>query len=302
LRFNQIHILLAVADSGSVRGAARKLEVSPPAVTKSLRQLEEELRVHLFERTPHGLVLTQAGRAFTARARTVQSELRKAKEDLAALSGGEAESVAVGASSTEMALLVPDAVAELRRQFPGSRVRVVEGRRATLLPLVRDGTLDFAACGRITSDSESGLAFRPLFRSEYIVVARKGHPLRNERSLARLANAEWVALATPRGQVGLVEQAFVSADLAPSRPPTIECESFNGMVSMLAKTDMLAMIAHRLLTMPSARDVLQQVHVVEPLPSLTHGMFMRVDNRPTRAVAALLKSVSAVARKLAARR
>jgi DNA-binding transcriptional LysR family regulator len=300
LRLNQIRVFLAVVESGSIRAAARSLEVTPPAVTKSIRQLEEELRVHLFERTQHGVVATLAGRAFVARARVVQAELRKAEEEFAGFSGGGVGSVAIGAGPTEMALIVPDAIAEFRRQFPGARVRVVEGRRATLLPLVRDETLDFSiGLGMAAKKVDSGLAFRPLFRSNYVVAARKGHPLRNERSLARLAGAEWLTLASPSGLAGLVERAFASAGLPPPRPAMIECESFNGVVAVLGKTDVLALLGHRLLKMPLAQDVLQEIHVTEPLPSATHGTFMRVDARPTRFAAGMLKVVSAVARKLA---
>jgi LysR family transcriptional regulator of abg operon len=277
--------------------------VSPPAVTKSLRQLEEELRVRLFERTQHGVVTTPAGRAFVARARVVQSELRKAEEECARFSGDGAGSVAIGAGPTEMALIVPDAIAEFRRQLPNARIRVVEGRRTALLPLVRDETLDFSVgLGPVSMKLDSGLAFRPLFRSDYVVVARKGHPLRNERSLAGLADAEWLTLAPRSGLAGVVEQVFASAGLPAPRPPMIECESFNGVAAVLARTDTLALLGHRLVNMPLARDLLQEIRVADPLPSVAHGIFIRVDARPTRSAAAMLKVVGAVAKRLTSRK
>ena len=304
MRLNQIRVFLAVVESGSIRAAARSLEVSPPAVTKSIRQLEEELRVRLFERTQHGVVTTPAGRAFVARARVVRSELRKAAEEFARFSGEATGSVAIGAGPTEIALIVPEAVAEFRRQVPGAGVRVVEGRRPTLLPLVRDETLDFSlGVGPGQARLDAGLTFRPLFRSDYVVIARKGHPLRNERSLARLADAEWLTLAPPqRGQAGVVERAFASAGVRPPRPATVECESFNGVVAVLGTTDILALLGHRLLKAPVAQGLLQEIPVSDPLPSATHGAFMRVDARPTRTAAAMLKVVGHVARQLAARR
>lgn len=299
MRLHQIRVFLAVVESGSLRAAARSLGVSQPAVSKSLRQLEEELRVHLFERRPHGVVATTAGRAFVARARVVQSELRKAEEEFARFSGDGEGTVAVGAGFTEMALVIPDAVAEFRRQLPRARVRVIEGRRTTLIPLVRDETLDFSVGLGPDSKADTGLDFRPLFRSDYVVAARKGHPLRNERSLAALVDAEWLAWA---GLGGIFERAFAVAGIPAPRPPEIECESFNGVVSVLLKTDMLALIGHRTFSLPFARDSLQKIHVAEELPSMSHGMFTRADARPTRAASAMAKIVIGMARRLAGRK
>ena len=64
MRLNQLRVFLTIIDSGSIRGAARQLGVTQPAITKTLRQLEESLHVRLLDRTQHGVVPTLAGRAF----------------------------------------------------------------------------------------------------------------------------------------------------------------------------------------------------------------------------------------------
>ena len=296
MRLSQIRVFLAVVESGSIRAAARSLGVSPPAVTKSLRQLEDELRVRLMDRTQHGVVATAAGRAFVARARVVQSELRKAGEELAHFAGERTGSVAFGVGPTELTLIVPDALKEFRQQFPMVSVRIVEGRRPAWLPLVRDETLDFGVGIRHEVELESGLGFRPLFRSDFVVAGRKGHPLRNARSFARLAEAEWLTLA-PRASV--LDQAFSSVGLPPPPPPLVQCESFNGMLAVLAGTDMLTLMARRLLAHSIAREVLQEIPVTERLPQITHGIFTRADAPLTPAAGAMAKSMAAVARGLA---
>jgi DNA-binding transcriptional LysR family regulator len=284
-----------------MRAAARSLGVSPPAVTKSLRQLEDELRVRLVDRTQHGVVATPAGRAFVGRARVVQSELRKAGEELAQLGGENVGSVAFGVGPVEMTLIVPDAVKAFRQQFPSARVRIVEGRRPTLLPLVRDETLDFAVVLRLEAQLDSWVKFRPLFRSDFVVVARKGHPLRNARSLARLADAEWVTLAPRSASGGVLEQAFAAAGVPAPPPSPVQCESFNGMVGLVAKTDMLAILSRWMLTHPLARDLLQEIPLVERMPSITHGIHSRADAPLTPVAAAMAKAMTAVARGLARR-
>jgi LysR family transcriptional regulator of abg operon len=292
-------VLLAVVESGSLRAAARSMKISPPAVTKALRQLEDELRVRLVERTQRGVIPTAAGRAFIARARVIRSELRKAEEELAPFAGNAAGSVSIGVGPTEMNLLVPDVVAQFRQRFPLVRIRFMEGLHSAWLPMVREGTLDFGVGRRPTFKLDAWLAFRPLFRSQFVVAARKGHPLRHARSLAQLAQAEWLTLASRESSTGLLDQMFYSLRLAAPRQPLIECESFNGVVAMVAKTNLVTLLARRLLSMPVARDVLQEIPIADRLPSVTHGILMRSDTPLTATAAELLKAISVVAKRFA---
>lgn len=300
MRLTQIRFFLAAVESGSFRAAARMLGVSPPAITKSLRQLEQELHVGLMERTRHGVVATPAGRAFVTRARVVQSELRKAEEEFAQFAGGQAGSVAFGAGPTAMVLIVPEALTQFRRQCPDARVRIVEGMGPATVPLVRDETLDFALVLRPEGKLESGLRFRPLFRDDFVIAARKGHPLRNAGSLARLVDAQWLTFSARDPGLVKLEQAFSSAGLPAPRSMT-QCESFNSIVTLLAQTDMVAPIARRLLESPFARHALQQIPVAERMTSATRGIIIRADAPLTRVAAGMAKAVITVARQLASR-
>src|SRR5881397_1298300 len=113
MRLSQIRDFVAVVESGGIRAAARKLGVSQPAITRSVRRLEAQLHARLLQRTPTGVVLTQPGRAFLARARAAQAELRKAEEELDRLDQ-KAGSVAFGVSPTST-MLVPEAGNRFRK-------------------------------------------------------------------------------------------------------------------------------------------------------------------------------------------
>src|SRR5262245_49085319 len=136
MRLNQIRDFIAVTQAGSLRAAAQAVGVSQPAITKSIQQLEGELRVQLLQRNARGAAPTPAGRAFLARARVVQAELRKAADDLQAFQGGREGSVAMGLAPAASMLLVPDAMEHFRRQHPYAHVRIVEGVNTALMPLV----------------------------------------------------------------------------------------------------------------------------------------------------------------------
>jgi DNA-binding transcriptional LysR family regulator len=298
LRLTQIRDFVAVVESGGIRAAARKLGVSQPAITKSVRSLESELHVRLIQRTPRGIVPTSSGRTFFARARVAHVELLKAEEEAThADGGGGAGSVAFGVGPAAAFMIVPEAVSRFRDEFPKARIRIVEGFPQQLLPLVRDETLDFTIGPRPSGKLDPALAFRPLFRHDFVVVARKGHPLRNARSLAQLAGADWINFVPPGAPGGPLERAFSSAGMPPPQQ-AIQCDSYHSALGLLAKTDTLGIMSRRMLTDSFARDFLQEIAVAEPMPSYTAGMFMRADPPLTSLAAAMAKAMTAAARAL----
>ena len=295
MRFNQIRDFLAVVESGGLRAAARALGVSQPGITKSVRALEAELGVPLMLRTTRGAVPTRFGRAFLARAQVMQAELRKAEEDFAQLAGDRAGSVAFGFGPIVAALIVPQALAHFRQQFPRAHVRLVEGLAHVTVPLVRDETLDFAVAPRLPGiQLDPAISFRPLFRHPRVVAARKGHPFGNARSLAQLVGATWLVFE-PRS---LFERMFSNLGLPPPRP-AIQCESANAALLLLANTDVVAVLPRGFFSLPTAGGILQEIAITDPIPSFTFGTFKRADAPLTPVAAGLAKAVTVVARRLA---
>jgi LysR family transcriptional regulator, regulator of abg operon len=298
LRLTQIRDFLAVVECGGIRAAARMLGVAQPTITKSVRGLEEELHVQLVGRNVRGVALTPAGRAFFARARVVQSELRKAEEEAAQFSGSDAGAVAFGVGPVAIALIVPEALTRFRKQFPLARVRIVEGLAHLLLPAVRDESLDFVMGIRPNTELDPTIRFRPLYRSQVVICARKGHPLGHARSLAELVTADWLTSSTMGLPGGPVERLFHAVGMPPPRP-MVQCESYSSVVTLLAKTDMLGVIQRQRLQDPFARDYLQEIPIAGPMPTLTAGIFTRADAPLTRVAAAMARAATAVARRLA---
>jgi LysR family transcriptional regulator, regulator of abg operon len=298
MRLSQIRDFVAVVESGGIRAAARKLGVSQPAITRSVRSLEAELHARLLRRTPTGVVPTQPGRALFARARAAQAELRKAEEEVDQL-GQAAESVAFGVSPTS-AMMVPEAVTRFRTQYPKARVRIAEGLPQALIPMVRDETLDFAICRRALVKLDSGLAFRPLLRNDFVVVARKGHPLEKARSLAQLVEASWISLLPIDAPDGPFASAFSATGLSAPKQ-VIQCESYSTAIGLIAKSDMIGFLTHQSLSDSILGDFLAEIPVAEPLPSFSVGMFTRTGTPLTQIAAAMAKAVISVAHSRASR-
>ena len=296
MRFRQIEDFLAVVESGGIRAAARKRGVSQSAITKSLRRLETDLGAQLVQRTPQGILLTTSGRVFFERVRVAHAELRRA-EDEAAQGERRGGSVDFGVGPVAGALIVPEAVAAFRKQFPDAHVRILEGLKQ-LGPLVRDGTLDFAVGARHHVKSDSALAFKPLFIHQLVVAARKGHPLRNARSLKDLAGAEWVNLVPPASAQSPVERAMAAAGI-PLPGRAIQCESYHVLVALLTRTDMLGILTARLLGRTLAGDALEAIPVAERLPAYTTYLITRTGIPLSRPAAVMAKMVLQAARRLA---
>jgi LysR family transcriptional regulator, regulator of abg operon len=296
MRLNQLRDFLAAVDCGSIRAASRVVGVSQPALTKSVRQLEEELGAVLIQRSSRGVTVTPSGRAFLARARAVQVELRKARDDLAQIAGRATGNVTVGVASVIGSVLIPEALARFRIKRPEGTVRIVEGTQETLLPLLRDQTLDLAVCLRSGAEGKLGLKYRPLFQTRLVVAARTGHPRRTARSLAELREADWL-MFRPVGGGGALEEAFALEGLTPPRS-VVHCESHGIALAILAASDTLGLLAPQLLAHPSVRGTLQEIDVERPLPALTVGLYVQSEAPSTPAAADFANALAAAARNL----
>jgi LysR family transcriptional regulator, regulator of abg operon len=297
MRLNQIRDFVWIVEAGSIRAAARAHGVSHPAMTKSLRQLEDDLRVQLIRRNTRGVVPTPSGRTFLARARAIQAEVRKAEEELGRLAGDAGGTVSISVSPAAAALLAPEAIAEFLGSHPQTRMRIIEGTPSALAPLVRDQTLDFALGNRPAQKLDAGLKFRVLLRTPMVVASRRGHPLREARSLRQLADARWIGLYPP-GTGGMVERAFAAAGL-PFPQRYITCESHVFAFELLARTDALMPLPAQLFDAPSIRRTLTEIPLDEPFPSMVLGMCSRADTHLSPLAAALARTVTEVARRLA---
>lgn len=296
MQLGQLRAFLAVVRCGSLRSASRALGVSQPAITKSMRLLEHELHVRLLQRTARGASVTPAGRAFAARAKAIEAELRKAEEDLDVFRGGREGSVALGIAPAACMLLVPDAVQQFRRRYPHASVRIVEGVNTELLPLVRDESLDFTV-GQSSSQLDSVLRFRPLFKPPLVVAARQGHPLAAASSLRELLDAQWIMFYR-KGTGAMLEKMFQAAGL-PLPRGIVHCESYAAALALLFKSDALALVIPQMLGERFGQQHLCEIRIAEKVEAPLIGMYSRADVPFTPAAATMAQAITAIARRLA---
>ena len=298
MRLTQLRNLVAVMEAGSIRAAARSLNVSQPALTRSIRQLEAELHAQLLDRSRRGVAPTSSGKALLARARVIHSELERAREEQAQLAGATAGTVAFGVVPQAAIHIVPQALAQFRSAHPDSEVRIVDGLAYVLLPQLREGSLDFVIGSRPQGPLDARFKFQPLFTNQIVVGARRGHPLRKARSLRELVEAQWVIYMPPGWTGALIPDLFVNNALQPPRS-VVRSESYVAFLTILAGTDMVAPLSRRLFEQPLARNFFEAFELKERLPEFSIGLFQRADSPPTPVVADMLTAIRVAARKLA---
>ena len=298
MRISQLRDLVAVVDHGSIRGAARVLGVAPPALSRNIRQLEEELNVQLLQRLARGVVPTARGKGFLARARIVQNEIARARDELSQ-SGDEATgSVFFGVSASSGILLVPTALARFQQERPNTMIRIQEGLPQQLMPLLRDGTLDFILGPRVHGHNDPDIRILPVHRNDFVVVARRGHPLRNAKALFDLAQARWVIFAQAGLPGSIIPELFEGSGLSAPKS-VVHCESYTTMLALLAGTDMLGVVTRWLLDLPHVNIVLEPLKLKERIPANTVSLFFKADSPLTPAAAAMVAAVKTTGRQLA---
>ncbi|KRW61407.1 pca operon transcription factor PcaQ [Pseudomonas sp. TTU2014-080ASC] len=189
IKFRHLQCFLEVARQGSLARAADVLAISQPAVSKTLKELEEVLDARLFERSKQGVTPTAAGLAFL---RYAGPSVQALREGVRSLRSGEHEAgqLRLGVLSTVESSLIPDVVRRLHERHPALVISVATGQSTDLLDKLRAGDLDLVV-GRVSDSPRiEGLTFEHLYSESMILVVRPGHPLLRKplRDAAALAD------------------------------------------------------------------------------------------------------------------
>ena len=201
VELRHLRYFVAVAETQNVlRAATQKLHVSQPAVSRQIRDLEDELGVQLFERTGKAVALTDAGRLFLKEARAVLERTDEAVRNVRALAGTGEKELHVGYSPLPGAQIVPAALRALQQAMPDVHVKLHDWSNDELLAGVRDGRLQLALIVPPFKRGEfHDLRFEELARESVRIAVPPNHPLAQRRSvsLADAAQEPIVGLHSP---------------------------------------------------------------------------------------------------------
>jgi LysR family nitrogen assimilation transcriptional regulator len=186
LNLVQLKYFVTTADSGSLSRAGAELAISQPALSRSIRQLEEHFGVHLFARTGRGVELTDSGQRLYEHATTILSQVEQANYNLGAERRDNRRSVMLGLpASVARTHLVP-IVADFLKASPGTALRVVEAYSRQLVEAINEGALDVAIMYANAGEHD--------FRNEFLFEERVYLVCRPDASCAQQESVPFRAL------------------------------------------------------------------------------------------------------------
>jgi LysR family transcriptional regulator of abg operon len=276
MKLNHLRDVLAVAECGSVRAAARELGIAQSALTRGIRELEKELGAVLFERGIKGTKLTTLGERFVRRAHTIRAEMRRVREDMDQLHGSTQGTINVALSNVPHLALLPAALSSFRDRYPDVKLEIRDSQFRSSETELRDGVLDCYIGPLPDTLVPDGLTSEKLFDNIRFILGRRGHPLSAARSLRDLVDAEWLTtLITDKAEDELAP-TFAKYGLPPPRI-VVQAHSALTIFVSLAYSDLLIMAPRQWTEFPFTRNALQKIDVIEKLPAPPIHIVRRTD-------------------------
>lgn len=276
MKLDQLQHLIAIVEQGSLRAAARRLDVPQPALTRSIRSLEKELGVDLFARQTTGMSLTAEGRRFQVRASAIVNEARRAKEEIQLVRGDYEGTVSAALSIMPHVGMLPSTLPVFNRTYPKVRLRISENLLPAVESALREGSVDFYLGAAPHQSPSAGLTMQHLCDNTRVVVGRKNHPLIKATHLKELAQADWATTAIDYNAEEDLARLFGNYQL-PAPRVMFQARSAMSVLVALAQTDLLAMLPVQWIHNPMTRDLLQAFTLEEKIPAPSIVLVRRVD-------------------------
>lgn len=205
---NHLAIFHAVAETGSISRGADRLHISQPAVSKQISELEQTLGVRLLDRFPKGTRLTDIGKIladYTHRLASIEGEAERAIDEYRGLKRGR---LAIGASTTIGAYLLPRIYADFHQQHPQIELRLEIANTKNVQGYLMDGSIEVALTeGLIETEDLASTVFH---QDELVVIAPPDHRLlyKKEVTVKDLCQEPWVMREEGSGTRAVIEKAL----------------------------------------------------------------------------------------------
>src|SRR2546426_3274629 len=160
LKTRQLLLLVALAEEGNIHRAAQVLNMTQPAASKLLKDLEDVLEVSLFDRLPRGMRATWYGEVMIRHARVALASLNHAHDEVQALKAGRFGQVSVGAITTPGIMLLPQAISAVKQAHPTLRVSLLIETSDVLMERMAQGKIDMLVARLFAQHDKTALRYQ----------------------------------------------------------------------------------------------------------------------------------------------
>lgn len=260
LKLKQLRLLVTIAEHMSILHAAEELNMSQPAATKLLKDLETDFAVKLFERTNRGVIPTEFGAALVRHGKLILAQISQAAQELDDLNEGLGGRVVVGTLLAASARLLPETIERVHRSRPNVSIVVRDGTNDFLMPLLQTGDLDMVV-GRLTEyRHREALVQETLYGERIVVVCRREHPLAGSETIPfeGLVDQNWILPPVQTTLRRQIDKEFLDRGLPPPSN-AVESISFLTNRALLLATDMLCVLPYQVVEHEIAQGLLAVV-------------------------------------------
>ncbi len=228
-----LRLFIATAELGGVTRAAERMHLAPAAASRRIQEFEAQFNLPLFRRLPHGMALTDAGRALLAHARTMIHTTARMQDDAASYLHGEKGVVRIAACKSVVLQFLPTDILRCAQACPGVRIDLQEMNSHGVLQAMGRGLADVGIY-------ESSLGPIDMPTSHYrddrlVVLAPRGHPLAQQESVSMADILGWDVISLDEGSAILMNLERQAADANRVLRSPIRVGSFDSMAAMIAQ-------------------------------------------------------------------
>lgn len=274
LRTNQMQAIVALADTGAIRGAARALGISQSAVTRTLKELETSLGTRLFERKTHGTEFSLAGQSLVAHARHVLSTLARAEDEVRRLSGRGHARARIALTPLVAAAGLSRIVQQFYQRYPDGEIDVTTGIVTSIMPLVMEGQLDFAVVFADPDRLPTDIVFEPLAEVQMVPVGNTATTFPKPAAWEHLATFRWAVNPTLGSADRAVLDWLEAKGIRLSLPP-VYCRSPFMLAILGSAPDLIAFSPRPLVRMQLQARGLDEITVPDLPPPMRMGLIWR---------------------------
>jgi DNA-binding transcriptional LysR family regulator len=217
MEIRQLKAFLAIAEAKTFTAGARRVNVTQAAISMQIRQLEDEVGLQLFTRTPRRVILTEAGEYLLERARKILREHDSALAEIAEVAGAEYGRLRIGSASGTFAMhQLPTIMQKLKETFPNSDLSVASGTSQKLVDRMMHGEIDIAFISLPVDNTN--VTCETLFSDEIVAIGHPKHTLAKEKFISAAALAgERLILGEQGGNTRrMIDEFFSAANVKPN--------------------------------------------------------------------------------------
>ena len=270
ISFRQIQAFVLIAEHRSFSRAAEQVHLSQPALSYSLRKLEDALGLSLLARNTRSVELTAAGLRFLEQARRLLRDMDNAVHDAHEQLHLESGSLRIAVLPSVAIEPLPRVLQEYRRRYPGIDISLHDGRAGEIRQWVSAAEVDFAITS--AADDLGALDFQPLYDDSLVLLVRGQERLRGKALLAALREQDYIATTRDTSLRGMADETLLRMGL--QRDPTWEV-AYMSSAAALARAGLGFALLPASVADTFNSDGSLAVHVLSQAPARSIGLLQR---------------------------